>query len=193
MKNRVPLEALKSLLQEQAPVRARRELGLLPGSDPPVPLRAGQIIEVLGEGRWGWCVQLFVQLFKASSSGQAARAAWLSADGCPLFPMALAQEGIALSSILFLERVPVLQGLDALLPVLRSQLFEVVMIDQELLPRVRQDAQIRKVQLTAEDSGAAVFILSDRATRSYGVQVRVETGSGNEVRLEKVKGGQCGI
>jgi hypothetical protein len=181
MKNRVPLEALKSLLQEQAPVRARRDLGVLPGSDPPHPLRAGQIIEVLGEGRWGWCTR-FLQLRES-------RAAWLSLDQISLFPMALAQEGIALSRILFLERVPALQGLDVLLPVLRSRLFEVVMMDQGLLPRMRQDAQIRKVQLTAEEAGSAVLILSDFPTNSFGVQVRVETGPGREFRLEKVKGG----
>ena len=148
MKNRVPLEALKSLLQEQAPVRARRDLGMLPGSEPPHPLRAGQIIEVLGEGRWGWCMRLLRER-------ESSRAAWLSLDQALLFPMALAQEGIALSRILFLERVPALQGLDVLLPVLRSRLFEVVMMDQGLLPRMRQDAQIRKVQLTAEEAGAA--------------------------------------
>jgi hypothetical protein len=182
MKNRVPLEALKSMLQEQAPVRARRDLGVLPGSGAPHPLRAGQIIEVLGDGRWSWCMRLL-------QGRESSRAAWLSVDQALLFPMALAQEGIALSRILFLERVPALQGLDVLLPVLRSRLFEVVMMDQGLLPRVRQDAQIRKVQLTAEEAGAAVLILSDFPTNSFGVQVRVETGRGNDFRLEKVKGG----
>jgi hypothetical protein len=182
MKNRVPLEALKSLLQEQAPVRARRDLGMLPRSEPPHPLRAGQIIEVLGEGRWGWCMRLLRER-------ESSRAAWLSLDQALLFPMALAQEGIALSRILFLERVPALQGLDVLLPVLRSRLFEVVMMDQGLLPRMRQDAQIRKVQLTAEEAGAAVLVLSQFPTNSFGVQVRVETGPGREFRLEKVKGG----
>ena len=103
--------------------------------------------------------------------------------------MAMAQEEIALSRVLFLERVPMVEGVEVLLAVLRSQLFEVVMMDQGLLPRIRQDVQVRKIQLTAEEAGSMVLLLSDRPTNSFGVSIRVETGMGNEVRLEKVKGG----
>jgi hypothetical protein len=89
--------------------------------------------------------------------------------------MAMAQEGIALSRVLFLERVPMVEGVEVLLAVLRSQLFEVVMLDQGLL--------------TAEEAGSMVLLLSDRPTNSFGISIRVETGLGNGVRLEKVKGG----
>jgi len=182
MKSPLQLEALKSLLQERAPVRVRRDLGMLPGSSPSIPLRAGQMIELLGEGRWAWCIRFLKER-------KSARAAWLSMDSSGLFPMAMAQEEIALSRVLFLERVPMVEGVEVLLAVLRSQLFEVVMMDQGLLPRIRQDVQVRKIQLTAEEAGSMVLLLSDRPTNSFGVSIRVETGMGNEVRLEKVKGG----
>jgi hypothetical protein len=140
------------------------------------------MIEVLGEGRWTWSVRFL----KARTD---ARVAWLSRESSSLFPMALAQEGISLSSILFLERVPIEEGMDVLLGVLRSGLFEVVVMDQELLPRNRRDVQVRKIQLTAEDSGSLILLLSEQSTSSFGVQIRVEAGSSGKMRLKKVKGG----
>ena len=63
------------------------------------------------------------------------------------------------------------------------------MMEQVLLPRVRQEVQIRKLQLVAEEQGSGIVLLSEVQTQSFGVQVRVETGGPQGVRIGKVKGG----
>jgi hypothetical protein len=106
-----------------------------------------------------------------------------------MLPMGLSQEGVELSRILFLENVAPEQGMEMVLSVLRSHLFQILIFDQALLPRSRQDAQIRKLQLTAEESGAVMLLLSEKPTFSFGVQIRVEADDGHGVRFQKVKGG----
>lgn len=173
------LELLKTMIHEQAPVRTRRSLGFLPGGDS-IPLRAGQLIEVLGEGRGAWCIRLL-------QGQRELRAAWALASRLDLFPMGIAQEGVALEQILFLEQVPPEQGMDILLQLLRSSLFGAVVFERELLPRQRQDAQIRKMQLVAEEAGSMMVLLSARPTVSFGVNVRVEIDAGGGMRLDKIK------
>jgi len=182
MKNSLMLQALKGVLQEQAPLRARRSLGVLPGVSPALSLHSGQVIEVLGEGRWAYGVRLM----KACPES---RVAWVSAGALPLFPMALAQEGVSLSRLLFLARVSPEASVEILLAILRSGLFEWVVMEQVLLPRVRQDVQVRKLQLLAEEQGSGIVLLSEVQTASFGVQVRIETGGPQGVRIGKVKGG----
>ncbi|NDG84090.1 MAG: hypothetical protein EBX52_03510 [Proteobacteria bacterium] len=189
MKNSQTLQALKLALSEQAPLRARKSLGNLPGSpsggDSSIPLHAGQMVEVLGEGRWSYTVGFLAGILKERPM---VRVAWLNVEGLPLLPMALEQEGVPLLQLLFLERVPVGESVDILLVILRSGLFEWVVFDQALLPRIKRDAQVRKLQLQAEEHGSGILLLSERETPSFGVQVRVETGGLRGVRVGKVKG-----
>ena len=153
MKNSLTLQALKGALQEQAPLRARRALGVLPGVDPSILVHSGQVIEVLGEGRWAYGVRLM-------QSCPDTRVAWVNAGALPLLPMALEQEGVSLSRVLFLEWVAPEESVEILLAVLRSGLFEWLMVEQELLPKLRQDVQIRKLQLVAEEQGSGIVLLS---------------------------------
>ena len=151
------------------------------------------MVEVLGEGRWSYTVGFLAGRLKERQKEKPMehsgfRAAWLHADALPLLPIALEQEGLPLSRILFLERVPVDESVEILLVILRSGLFEWVVFDQALLPRFKQDAQVRKLQLLAEEHGSGILLLSERETRSFGVQVRVETGGPQGVRVGKVKG-----
>jgi hypothetical protein len=185
MKPKITLEVLKARIQEQAPVRARRSFGGLSeglAEGPFCPLRAGQVLEVLGEGRGAWCIRFLQERTDL-------RAAWISAGRLDLFPMGIAQEGVNLDRILFLEQVPSDQGMDILLNVLRSGLFGAMIFEKELLPRHRQDVQIRKMQIVAEEAGSLMLLLSGRPTDSFGVQVRVETDGSGEARVAKVKGG----
>jgi hypothetical protein len=179
------LQALKTMLQEQAPVRARRTLGVLPGSDSVHPVRAGQVVEVCGKGRWSWVVRLLRE-----SPGT--RALWMEGGAIELFPPALEQGGVDLSRILFLEKVKSPQAMEILLEGVRSRLFEWVVLAQELMPHSRQDAQIRKIQISAEECGSALILFSARPTASFGVQVRVEAESGMDFHFSKVKGGTGG-
>ncbi len=167
------------MIQEQAPVRTRRSLGFLPGDDS-IPLRAGQLLEVLGEGSGAWCIR-FLQ------SQRKLRAAWALTSRLDLFPMGIAQEGVELERILFLEQIPPEQGMDILLQLLRSRLFGAVIFEKELLPRQRQDVQIRKMQLVAEEAGSLMILLSARPTASFGVNIRVEADAGGGMRLDKIK------
>lgn len=185
MNPKVTLEVLKAKIQEHAPVRARRSFeGLAVGlsGGPACPLRAGQLLEVLGEGRGAWCIRFLRER-------KDLRVAWALASHLDLFPMGIAQEQVSLERILFLEQVPPDQGMDILLNVLRSGLFGAVVFEKELLPRHRQDAQIRKMQLVAEDAGSLLILLSGRPTASFGVHVRVETDGVGGVRVAKIKGG----
>jgi hypothetical protein len=181
MSHESKLQALKVLMQEHAPVRAKQQFGVLPGADA-IPLQAGNLIEVLGEGQMTFTANLLKERPKA-------RAAWMMATPMEVCPMALAQQKIALSQLLFLENVKEAQGMDILLTLLKSQLFEVVVFEQVFLPRRNLDAQIRKLTLMAEESGAVLLLLSKTRTSSYGVNIRVETEDAEGVQLQKVKGG----
>ncbi|NDF16214.1 hypothetical protein EB061_13005 [bacterium] len=66
-------------------------------------------------------------------------------------------------------------------------MFGAVVFERELLPRQRQDAQIRKMQLVAEEAGSMMVLLSARPTVSFGVNVRVEIDAGGGMRLDKIK------
>jgi hypothetical protein len=179
------LVLLKAALQEQAPVRAARPLGVVPGSNPALPLHAGQLVEVLGSGRWAFGVRLLRE-------HPDAHAAWITTGELPVFPVAIEQEGVSLNRILFIERAPPEEGLEILLNVLRSRLFEWVLLEPSLLPKYRQDVQIRKIQLAAEECGSGILLLSGAPTPSFGVQIRIETGGASGMRIGKAKRGISG-
>ena len=168
-------------MQEQAPLRARRQFGCLPGAEN-IMLQAGQLIEILGAGQMSYAAKLF-------QAREDTCIAWMSHETLEAFPMALVQEKVALSRILFLEQVKETQGMDILLTVLKSQLFEVVLFDQIFLPKRNIDAQIKKLSFLAEESGAILLLLSQSKTSSYGVTIRVETEDAEGVQLQKIKGG----
>ena len=189
------LRALQDSLSDLAPVKTRQNFGGLPGA-PDVNVRAGQVIEVLGSSPYQWVVRFL-------SSHPSARAAWLSAEELELFPIALAQESIALSRVLFIERVSGIKtekvsaschsgkGLATLLTLLRSGLFQILIFEQAvILDRKRNlDTQLRKLQLTAEDHSCVLMMLSRYATNSFGVHLQVETQNEGAVKMKKVKGG----
>jgi hypothetical protein len=177
------LEHLKAMIREQAPVRIKKPLGTLAiDHGEGFPLHAGQVLEVLGCGRISWAVHF---LRKRPES----RVAWLCHRTSELFPMALAQEGVALSRVLFLEEVAQESGIETLLSVLRSGLFESVVFERELLPLRQMDVQLRKLQLTAEENGSLLLILSDKPTSSFGIQFQVVAEAQDQAVLRKVKGG----
>lgn len=181
MNDESKLQALKVLMQEHAPVRTKRQFGVLPGAEA-VPLQAGHIIEVLGQGQLGFVAELLKERPQAHAS-------WMMNGLMEVCPMALAQAQISLSQILFLEQVQERQGIDVLLTLLKSQLFEVLVFEQIFLPRQNFDVQLRKLSLMAEECGAFMVLLSKTKTTSYGIQIRVETEDANGVQLQKIKGG----
>ena len=180
--NELKLTALKSLLQDHAPVRARKHFGFLPGRDSSVPLQAGNLIEILGEGQMTFVTSVL-------KDRPESRVAWLSDFENELCPLALVQEKVELSRILFLEKVSPAQGMDILLTILKSQLFSVLVFPQCFLPKRSFDAQVRKLTLTAEESGSILLMLSQKHTSSYGINIQVDTEDADELRLNKVKGG----
>ena len=200
MRSPETLQLLKAQFGDQAPVKARKNYGSLPGA-PDVTVQAGQVIEVLGSAPFQWVVRFL-------SAHSSARAAWLSAEKMEVLPIALAQESIALSRVLFLERVSVGssstgegsssrhsgKGLATLLTLLRSGLFQFLIFDQALILNQGNkgsslDTQLRKLQIAAEDDESVLVMLSKFATRSYGIHFQVETRLEGEVKMKKVKGG----
>jgi hypothetical protein len=183
------VDDLKEKLHFQAPLKKKRELGSLPGA-PNVKVNAGQLIEVLGGGPYSWVIQFLKEI-------PTARVAWIAENSLELFPFSVAQEKISLSRFLFLENVNSAEGFSRLLVIIRSGLFQIVIFDQSFVTksagkRTHIDSQLRKLQITAEDFGVVMVMLSQKSTQSFGVQIQVETHSSAdgslEMRLLKVKG-----
>lgn len=187
------MQLLKTMISEQgADRKAKRERGYLhssdgdiPASAARIPLVAGNLIEVLGPARWRWAAQFFQQRSDE-------RIAWVSAGGLEPFPPALAQHRIALSRILFLEKIVGEEGVGIVLTLLESGLFQTVVFESVHLPRRNQDANLRKLQLKGEEAGCLFLMLSERPTSSFGISIQIETearAGGIHTHLKKVKGG----
>jgi len=174
------LQSLKVWIQEHAPVKARRKFGFLPGAEQ-VPLQAGQVIEILGAGQ----MRFVVSLLKACPES---RVSWMTTKALEVCPMAFSQEKINLSRVLFLTQIKETQGMDLMLTLLKSQLFEVMVFEQGFLPQRHLDVQLRKLSLLAEENGTLLCSFAKNPTSSYGIHIRVETEDAEVIRVQKVKG-----
>ncbi len=173
------LASLKKELLFQAPLKTRKQYLGAPGA-PDLKIKAGQLVEVLGKGSFSWVIQ-FLGLHAST------RVVWVNSLAIELFPVAVAQESLALSRILFIEKVAAPKAGNLFMTLLRSKLFQVVVLDQALIPRRNFDVQMRKLQLVAEECEVVLVMLSQQATQSFTVNIQVDTE--NEIRLRKVKGG----
>jgi hypothetical protein len=179
--SRPELKALKALIEDHAPARARKSVGTLSVGGG-LTLHAGEGIEVLGQARRAWMTAFLRQ-------HPALRAAWVQGEANRLCPPALEQQGVALSRILFFERLSPGEGIELALQLLRSALFGAIIFDGIALPFTGREAQMRKLQLGAEDGGALLFFLSDRSQSSFGIRVRMEAEGADAVEFTRVKGG----
>lgn len=175
---RPPLSALKALIAEHAPARARKVLGHLPG----LSLHAGEGIEVLGLARHGWMTGFLRQ-------HPALRAAWIQGEENRLCPTALEQQGVGLSRLVFFERISGSEAIELALQLLRSSLFGVVIFDGLALPSIGREAHFRKLQLSAEEGGALLCFLSKHEQHSFGIRIRIRAEGADAVEFIRVKGG----
>lgn len=187
------LEELKKDLLLQAPLKTRQHYLGVPGA-PELKVQAGQLIEILGRGSFRWVIQ-FLKLHPLT------RVAWVSSEAIELFPIAVAQESLALARVLFLEKVATPKAGALFMTLLRSKLFQVIVLDQALVNvrgsvvrsfEVRSfEVQMRKIQLVAEESGVVLVMLSRQATHSFTVNIQIDTAAqpGSAIQLRKVKGG----
>lgn len=177
-------QSLRLLLGEElrAP-RLKKSFGFFPGVVESIPLYAGNLIEVLGARKQTVGAQLLKQLPNS-------RSAWMSEGDLKVYPFALAQEGIDLGKLLFLEGVSAAQGMEVLLTLLNSALFDCVFFESVFLPKSKIDTQLRRLVLTAEENGAFLVLFSEQRTQSFGITLQVETSNDDRIQILKVKGGR---
>ncbi len=134
-------------------------------------LPRGSLVEVLGAGSREWLFGIFRHHAET-------RIAWIEPK-LTLFPPAVAQRGVDLSRILFLETEREWNW--ALLQSLRSKLFHFAITPIGLVPTRGTDVFLRKLQIQAERSGTTLFFLSETDTPFFGITYRVRIESSGAV------------
>ena len=155
----------------------------LPGwtvPDHDLMLPRGALVEVLGGGSREW---LF-RMFRVHSE---TRIAWAEPK-LTLFPPAVAQRGVALSRILFVETRRDWNW--ALFQILRSKLFHFLVTPVDLVPARGSDVFLRKLQIQAERAGTTLFFLSTTYTPFFGIthRIRIEGEGGRPEVLKRKRG-----
>lgn len=143
-------------------------------------LPRGALVELLGAGARDWLFRLF-------HSHAETRIAWVEPK-LTLFPPAVAQRGILLSRMLFIETTREWNW--ALSQSLRSRLFHFVVTPVALVPAKGTDVFLRKLQIQAERAGTTLFFLSETNTPSFGIshRIRVEAEGGRPEILKRKRG-----
>jgi len=143
-------------------------------------LPRGALVELLGVGSLEWLFRLF-------RTHSETRIAWIESK-LSLFPPAIAQRGVPLSRMLFLETVRERNW--ALSQALRSKLFHFAVTPVDLIPVRGTDVFLRKLQIQAERSGTTLFFLSDTNTPSFGIshRIRIDREGGRPEFLKRKRG-----
>jgi hypothetical protein len=172
-----------SLAELREKVGAITRLEPLPGWEVPehdLVLPRGALVELLGHGSREWLFRLFRTHAKT-------RIAWVE-PRLTLFPPAVAQRGVSLSRMLFIETKREWNW--ALSQTLRAKLFHFVVTPVELVPAKGSDVFLRKLQIQAERAGTTLFFLSDQDTPFFGITHRIRIGeSGGRPEILKRKRG----
>lgn len=172
-----------TLAELREKVGAIARLEPLPGwslPDEDLVLPRGALVELLGGNSREW-------LFRFFQAHADTRIAWLEPE-LTLFPTAVAQRGIALSRMLFVETDRERNW--ALLKILRSGFFHFAITPVDLVPARGADVFLRKLQIQAERAGTTLFFLSDTETPSFGIthRIRVERDGGRPEVLKRKRG-----
>lgn len=143
----------------------------------------GAITEISGrEG--GGKTEFLMDFLKANAN---LRVAWVESR-MTVYPFALAAHGISLRRILFVEP-PVTNLVWTLHQLLKSGLFEVVVLSHAVLP----DVDLRKLQIFSEQAQAAMVMLADEPRRegswplALQLEVRRKTGGSCDLEIEVLK------
>ncbi len=131
---------------------------------PPYPpgLPLGAITQVRGQGK----TLAFLQLL-ASHPGL--KAAWVE-ERISAYPPAFVQQGVDLNFLLFVQGGKDLHW--ALVQLLRSQIFKVLAVASPL----KDEVQLKRLQLAAERSGTALLVLADIEGPAWPVKLRLHAG-----------------
>jgi hypothetical protein len=126
-------------------------------------LPRGSLVELLGTRSREWLMELFAKHADT-------RIAWIEPK-LTLFPPAVEQRGVSLKRWLFIETKEEWNW--SVLQVFRSKLFHFAVTSVDLIPARGSDAYLRKLQIQAERSGTALFLLSESETRLFGITHRL--------------------
>jgi hypothetical protein len=167
----------------RAKVGAITRLEPLPGWEVPeheLVLPRGALVELLGHGSREWLFRMFQTHAKT-------RIAWVEPK-LTLFPPAVAQRGISLSRMLFVETKRDLNW--ALAQTLRSKLFHFAVTPVDLIPAKGTDVFLRKLQIQAERAGTTLFFLSGADTPFFGIthRIRIDREGGRPEILKRKRG-----
>jgi len=152
--------------------RERFDFSLQPGGFP-----RGAITELAGLGK----TEIFVQFL---SENPKLRVAWIE-DELTIYPCAVAQRGVSLSRVLFIEAHEDI--LWATFQVLRSHLFDCVVLSS--LKTKIEENNLRRLQLESEKGNAGVFLLTEELHRAWPIalQINVHRGRGESAAKLKLK------
>jgi hypothetical protein len=135
----------------------------------PAGLPLGQLVLIQGSGRTEAVARLLAQHPDLG-------AAWVE-ERLSAYPPGLAQRGVALERLLFVESGA--QGPWALAQLLRSQAFPVL-----VAASAQPEAGLRRLQLAAEHSQALVLLLAPPLGGAWAMRLRLRcVGRGEQMRL----------
>jgi hypothetical protein len=163
-----------------------QRLGLRDRSDPksaarllysgyPLGLPLGQVVLLQGPGRTQAVARLLAEHPRDC-------AAWVE-ERLSAYPPGLAQQGVALERLLFVESGA--QWAWVLAQLLRSQVFKVI-VAASALKGAEVEAGLRRLQLAAEHSQCLVLLLAPPEGPAWSVRLRLNcVGRGEGLRLRE--------
>jgi hypothetical protein len=155
------LNQLREILGQHSPAVSRERFAFSLERD---GIPRGAITEISGSPGSGKSEAVFKLISETSSS---IRVAWVEED-FTIYPCALLQAGVDLSRVLFSQA----GGLAcwSAQQILRSQLFPIVVLSA----RIREEIELRRLQLAAEKSCTTLLLLSDEPRRQGAWPIRLQ-------------------
>lgn len=153
--------SLKEKLRAFSP---ERDGGLFRSSEVPI----GALSQVTGSTRVSWLVERLAEKPELS-------VAWIEKE-LSVFPTALAQRGVDLDSVLYVETGNSFADWEwAVLQVLDSQLFQLVVMAFEPVSSSAMMRTLKRFQIAAERARAAAVFLSEKETSAWPIRFRYFT------------------
>jgi hypothetical protein len=159
------LKALPGLIRHW-PEKRKHAFSLWPDGWP-----GGALVELCGQPGSGKTEVIFQFL----SENPLLRTVWIE-EGLSIYPPAFARFQIALESTLFIE-VPAQARKDSFWvaeQILKSSLFDVLILTQSLQPKRRTETEWRRLQICTERSRALFLIVSREPSRAWPISEQFE-------------------
>jgi hypothetical protein len=169
---RIPLAELKEQMEV---ILGRPTLERLPCSRLPSGIPRGSLIELTGFARVEWLLAFLKEHPEL-------KVCWIE-EKFNLLPTAFHQRGAGLDRFLFVEAGE--QLFSVVRKALRSHVFEVLVCPSQF----EEDRVLKALQLFAEKSNTAVFLLGTQPKTAWQISLQLECAALDSVRILKQKKG----